>query len=688
MIVRHDNRFVLIGTNLTYVFDVDARGRLVHQYLGGRLHESDIKELPDARVLHSSFETPEGVAAYEFTSFGDLVYTEPTLKSHTETERLHAFALRDARIDDETLEIDLFDSIQSLHVTLQFTLYPAYDIIARRMSIKAGETVTLDSAQSFSLGLIERDMRLRHFSGAWTSEFQLQEGPLLPGKKTIESRRGLTSHQSNPWFALDSDATETQGEVVYGFLGHSGNWAIHFEKDQFGFTQVTGGINPFDFAKTLQAGESFTTPPGYIGYTQRGFGGMSQNAHDFERDVIMPEATRDVLRPVLYNSWEATYFDVSEDGQKRLVDEAAAIGCELFVVDDGWFGERHSDAAGLGDWHVNETKFPNGLDPLVRYVEEKGLQFGLWVEPEMVNPDSDLYRAHPEWIYYTDGRPSTTSRNQFVLNLALPEVEAHVTKWLDELLGRHDIRYIKWDMNRAFSEPDSPHLCDAKELWLRHAEAVYRILDTLRERHPNVAFESCAGGGGRIDLGVLSRVEQVWTSDNTDALDRLTIQEGFSYAYNAKMMSCWVTDAPNWLNNRSLPLGYRFVSAMQGTLGIGGNLLEWTKEELAEAKEWIATYKTIRPLVQHGTSHRLASLKRDGFHAVGYTDGEDYVVLVNADRRQYGKNRLRVKLRGLDPERTYELEGRRVSGRYLMEQGINLTQQTDYDAYCLVIHPA
>jgi alpha-galactosidase len=217
---------------------------------------------------------------------------------------------------------------------------------------------------------------------------------------------------------------------------------------------------------------------------------------------------------------------------------------------------------------------------------------------------------------------------------------------------------------------------------------VYRILDALRERHPNVAFESCAGGGGRIDLGVLSRVEQVWTSDNTDALDRLTIQEGFSYAYNAKMMSCWVTDAPNWLNNRSLPLGYRFVSAMQGTLGIGGNLLEWTKEELAEAKEWISTYKTIRPLVQHGTSHRLASLKRDGFHAVGYTDGEDYVVLVNADRRQYGKNRLRVKLRGLDPERTYEREGRLVSGRYLMEQGINLTQQTDYDAYCLVIHPA
>ncbi|WP_214801988.1 alpha-galactosidase [Exiguobacterium sp. s194] len=688
MIYRFDNRFVIEGKNLAYVFDIDARGRLVHQYLGGRLLESDYAELPDARILHSSFETPEGVAAYEFASFGDLVYTEPTLKSHTGRERLHAFTFEDARIDGDTLEIDLVDSIQQLTVTLHFTVYAAYDIIERKMTIQTGETVTLESAQSFSLGLTERKLRLSHFSGAWTSEFQLQQGDLLPGKKTIESRRGLTSHQSNPWFALDQSATETNGEVIYGFLGHSGNWALHFERDQFGFTQVTGGLNSFDFAKTLQPGESFTTPPGYIGYTQQGFGGMSRNAHDFERDVIMPKRTRETLRPVLYNSWEATYFDVSEDGQKRLVDEAAAIGCELFVVDDGWFGERNSDAAGLGDWHVNTTKFPNGLEPLIRYVEDNGLQFGLWVEPEMVNPDSDLYRAHPDWIYQTGGRPSTTSRNQFVLNLALPEVEAHVTGLLDNLLSKHAIRYIKWDMNRAFSEPDSPQLRDAKELWLRHTEAVYRILDTLRAKHPDVAFESCAGGGGRIDLGVLTRVEQVWTSDNTDALDRLAIQEGFSYAYNAKMMSCWVTDAPNWLNGRSLPLRFRFVSAMQGTLGIGGNLLEWSKDELVEAAQWIETYKLIRPLVQHGTSYRLASLKTDGVHAMGYTDGEDYVVLVNADRRHYGKNRLRVKLAGLDPERVYVYDDRRVSGRYLMEQGLTLTQQQDYDAYCLVIRPA
>lgn len=688
MIYRFNDRFVIEGKSLAYVFDVDARGRLVHQYLGGRLHESDYAELPDARVLHSSFETPEGVAAYEFASFGDLVYTEPTLKSETSGERLHAFTLQDARIDGDTLELDLVDSIQRLTVTLHFTVYTAYDIIERKMTVKAETETTFESVQSFSLGLIDRTLRLSHFSGLWTGEFQLQQGELLPGKKTIESRRGLTSHQSNPWFALDDAATETSGEVIYGFLGHSGNWAIHFERDQFGFTQVTGGLNPFDFAKTLQAGEAFTTPSGYIGYTQQGFGGMSRNAHDFERDVIMPEATRETLRLVLYNSWEATYFDVSEDGQKRLVDEAAKIGCELFVVDDGWFGERHSDAAGLGDWHVNRAKFPNGLDPLIRYVEEKGLQFGLWVEPEMVNPDSDLYRAHPDWIYHTDGRPSTTSRNQFVLNLALPEVEAHVTGLLDDLLSKHAIRYIKWDMNRAFSEPDSPQLRDAKELWLRHTEAVYRILDTLRERHPAVAFESCAGGGGRIDLGVLTRVEQVWTSDNTDALDRLAIQEGFSYAYNAKMMSCWVTDAPNWLNARALTLAYRFVSAMQGTLGIGGNLLEWSDADLAESKRWIETYKSIRPLVQHGTSYRLASLKTDGFHAMGYTDGEDYVALVNADRRHYGKNKLRVKLAGLDPEKTYAYDGKALSGRYLMQQGITLTQHIDYDAYCLVIRPA
>ncbi|WP_215085078.1 alpha-galactosidase [Exiguobacterium sp. s78] len=683
-------RFVIEGKRVAHVVTIGANGKLIHTYFGAKLpYRDDYEALPSPIVAHSSFESPDGVATYDFVPFGEMLYTEPTLKSEREDgQRIHQFQFERSEQTETKLTLWLFDPLQEMRVGVQYEVFADYDIIGRSIVVEnTGRLpVRLTAAQSFAMGRWHQpNLKLHHFAGMWTGEFKKQITPVTPGRQTIESRRGVTSHQANPWFALEQDATEDRGEVIYGHFAYSGNWAIHVEQDAFGFVQLSGGMNPFDFSWKLSHQQQLTTPTFYIGYAN-GFADMSAHAHAFQRNVIMPRATE---RPVLYNSWEATYFDVTESGQRELVDLAAGIGCELFVVDDGWFGERNSDQAGLGDWHVNREKFPNGLEPLISYVKQQGLQFGLWVEPEMVNPDSDLYRSHPDWIYHARDAVRTTSRNQYVLNLGLPEVEQFILEMMDDLLTRHAIDYIKWDMNRAFSEPGVPkdQTDRQQELWKRHVDALYRIFDELRRLHPTVDFEACAGGGGRIDLGILSRTEQVWTSDNTDPLDRLQIQHDFSYAYNAKMMSCWVTDGPNWLNGRNVPLATRFVSSMQGTLGIGGNLSEWSTDELAEAKGWIETYQAIRPTVQRGIQYRLSAFTQQTPSVMQYTSEEETVLLAIAPLRQYGAHQYHFKLKRLDPAMRYQVEDRTLSGAYLMQQGLTFSYTTDYEARCLRIQP-
>src|SRR6202050_3123419 len=319
------------------------------------------------------------------------------------------------------------------------------------------------------------------------------------------------------------------------------------------------------------------------------------------------------LRPVLYNSWEATGFAVSEDGQARLAELAAQIGVECFVVDDGWFAGRNNDRAGLGDWTPDPMKFPRGLTPLIERVKALGMGVGLWVEPEMVNPDSDLYRAHPDWVYHFANRARTQRRNQLVLNLARPDVADWVFRTLDGLLSANDIGFVKWDMNRPFAEPGWPEQAgrNPERIWTEHVRNLYAILDGLRAAHPGTDFESCSGGGGRVDLGILGRVQQVWTSDNTDAWDRVAIQEGFTQVYPAQVMAAWVTDSPNFLTGRRLPLSFRFHVATAGALGIGGDLLRWDPAELAEAARLVAVYKEIRPVIPAGGLLRVASARTD-----------------------------------------------------------------------------
>jgi alpha-galactosidase len=461
--------------------------------------------------------------------------------------------------------------------------------------------------------------------------------------------------------------------------------------------RVTGGFNSFDFAYPLKPGESLETPPFYAGYSGSGFGGASRTMHRFERERILPGGGESRLRPVLYNSWEATTFNVDEAGQTALADKAARLGVEMFVMDDGWFGARNNDRAGLGDWFVNPQKFPQGLKGLIGHVNGLGMDFGLWVEPEMVNANSDLYRKHPDWVMNFPDRPRSELRNQMVLNLARDDVKEYLFGVLDKLAGEYNVRYFKWDMNRAFSEPGWPEMApaDQRKLWVRYDRNLYEIMDRLRARHPKLEIESCSGGGGRVDLGILQRVDEVWPSDNTEAFDRLRIQEGFTQAYAPKIMSAWVTDVPN-MNGRSTPLDFRFLTAMQGALGVGANLNKWTERDSAMAARMIALYKRIRPTVQTGNLYRLASPGANDVTVNQYVaaDGAQAVVFAFRHSQQYNTAAPTIRLRGLDERAVYRvtsIDGKllekqpQLSGAYLMRAGLNVNLRGDFDSTAVIL---
>ncbi len=507
----------------------------------------------------SSFDPRQTIENEEFPGWGGPRFYEPALKlTRQNGVRDVVFRYVSHRIAQDSLDIDLRDIKDGVEATLHYQVYPDHGVIRRSATIRnrTAQPVVIESAQSAVWHLPPGEgYNLTYLTGRWAAETQINREPVHPGMKVLESRKGNTSHNINPWFAIDAgQATEEQGRVWFGALAWSGNWRMTVEQTPYRQVRVTGGFNPFDFSYPLKPGESLDTPEFYAGFSQDGFGGASRLLHRFERERILPGGLQSRLRPVLYNSWEATNFNVTESGQAQLAEKAAKTGVELFVVDDGWFGKRNNDRAGLGDWFVNPTKFPQGLKGLIDVVNKLGMDFGLWVEPEMVNPDSDLYRAHPDWAINFPDRPRSELRNQLVLNLARDDVKEYVFGVLDKLAGEYNIRYFKWDMNRALTEPGWPEMAPAEQrkLWVQYVRNLYEILDRLRAKHPKLEIESCSGGGGRVDLGILRRVEEVWPSDNTEAFDRLRIQEGFTQAYAPKIMSAWVTDVPN-MNGRSTP---------------------------------------------------------------------------------------------------------------------------------------
>ncbi|TLS47965.1 alpha-galactosidase [Streptomyces montanus] len=671
--------WLLSGPTSSYALRVTDEDELTHLHWGPRIVLADAEALA-ARPgpQYWPFESPlDGYEEYPVE--GGPRFARPALSVRTVERRGTEWRFETYEADGDELRLRFSDA--GLGITLHYRM--RHDVVERWVTlVNEGPTVEVLRADSATWTLPERDgWRLSQLHGRWAAESRLVRTDLTYGEKVIGSRRGHTGHQHLPWVALDEEATEERGEVFGCALAWSGSWRIAVAQLPDARVQITGGAGYDDSGLVrLASGESFVTPVFAGLWSDGGFGGASRAWHAYQRAYVIPDAGQD--RPVLYNSWEATEFDISEEQQRALARRAAAMGVELFVVDDGWFGARTSDRAGLGDWTPNADRFPAGLKPLADDVHALGMQFGIWVEPEMVNPDSELYRAHPDWVQFQPGRRRTELRNQLVLNLAREDVREYLWERLDELLSSAPIDYVKWDFNRCFTDagwPDEPY---PQRLWVDHVHALYGLLDRLRAAHPGVAFESCSGGGGRIDLGIMARTDQVWTSDNTDPLDRLAIQHGFSQLHPARVMAAWVTDSPNTqLNGRVSSLRFRFVSAMAGVLGVGGDLTEWSDEELAEAREWVELYKEIRPVVQRGDLYRLRA-PEGGLSAVQYVHGDQAVVLAWLQAQHHGEPVGSVRLRGLDPTAVYEcLETGEVHrGAVLLHQGLRTGLRGDLDA--------
>ncbi|MBR7837696.1 alpha-galactosidase [Actinospica durhamensis] len=544
------------------------------------------------------------------------------------------------------------------------------------------------------------DYRLSHAHGQWAAEGTVQRSTLAYGETVLGSRRGVTGHQAGPWAMVDAgSATEEHGAVYGAALAWSGSWQLVAQRLPSGRASLSLGAGHTPAAFDLAADTQYVTPSSLGIYTEGGFGAASRAWQDYVRRYVLPHP--DELRPVLYNSWEATEFDVTLKGQMALAERAAAIGVELFVMDDGWFGARTSDAAGLGDWYPNPERFPDGLTPLIEHVHGLGMRFGLWIEPEMANPDSDLYRAHPDWIVHRPHRTRTRQRGQHVLNLALPQVADQVHQAIDTLLRENAIDFLKWDMNRSLTEVGPLDGRTDDGLWFDYVTHLYRILDRLRADHPALRIECCASGGARLDLGILARTDQVWASDNTDAADRRHIQHGYTQIHPAGTMGAWITDSPNPFTGRRTPLEYRFHVAAAGVLGIGLDLSALDEEELARVGELVAAYKRVRPVVQHGRQYRLGGPDQ-ALHAVQFladavmnTDtaatnapAAEIVVLVYRDARRHGQLEPPLPLRDLDPQALYRdaATGREHHGAVLLARGLPLEDLPAGDHASTLIH--
>jgi alpha-galactosidase len=693
--------FRLDGGQTTYEFGVNERGELQSVYWGGRLADDDAMLPVHSNPGRSAYESSQSVTTQEYAGWGQGLQFEPALKiTFPDGNRDLVLHYVSHTMTPNGVDILLKDILLNVRVTLHYRIDPGTGILARSADIvnNTNGTILLEQAESATYVLPRGADYVLHFmTGRWAGEWQMQTRPITQGETVLESRMGSTSGAENPWFAIGRNPSvdETGGDVYFGELGWSGSWRITIEEDTMQQVRITGGYNPFDFGYPLKPGESLSTPIFYAGHSSHGYGGASRLLHTFQLTNILPGHPHPRPRPILYNSWEATTFHVNEADQEALAEKAASIGVERFVMDDGWFGQRNNDRAGLGDWYVNKQKFPNGLKPLIDKVHSLGMDFGLWVEPEMVNPDSDLYRAHPDWVLHFNGRPETQGRHQLVLNLAIPAVRAYVYNFLDKLLTDNDIAFLKWDYNRPWSEPGWPQVSpdEEKKVYVVAVDNFYSILKELREKHPNVEIESCASGGGRVDLGVLRYADEVWPSDNTDAFDRLWMQENFTNAYTPAIMMDWVTDVHPGGINRAESLPYRFLVAMQGSLGIGANLNNWSPQDFSTATKMIATYKQIRETVQHGSQYRLISTHDNSNYAAMEDvslDHKQAVLFTYVHSTMAGYAFPRVYLRGLDPKATYVISSiygkispgmlSTASGDYWMHHGVDVDLHGDFQA--------
>ncbi|MCS7460625.1 alpha-galactosidase [Paenibacillus doosanensis] len=589
----------------------------------------------------------------------------------------------------DSLDIVLTDKLIGMKAVVTYTVFRHFNAVARsvRYINEGGGKLRLLRALSMSVDFPHPNFDMLHLSGSWARERHIERRLLTAGGATIESRRGASSHSLNPFVALLSkDADEDHGEA-YGFsLVYSGSFLAQAEIDPYGTTRVVMGVNPFDFSWLLEPGESFQTPEAVLVYSGEGLGEMSRTYHKLYRTRLCRGEYRDRTRPVLVNNWEATYFNFNADKIEEIATAGQELGLELFVLDDGWFGKRDNDNCSLGDWFVDKNKLPQGLEDLAARVNRLGLQFGLWFEPEMVSPDSELYRAHPDWCLHVPGRRRTEARRQLILDYSRQDVRDYIVKVVSDILEGCPIRYVKWDMNRNMTEIGSALLAPdrQRETAHRYMLGLYEVLERITSAFPHVLFESCSGGGGRFDPGMLYYMPQTWTSDNTDAAERLKIQYGTSIVYPVSTMGAHVSAVPNHQVHRTTPIEMRGHVAMSGNFGYELDLTKFTAEDKEAVRRQVAAYKQLRPLIQFGDFYRLLS-PFEGNETAWMFVSEDRTEALVAFFQVLAKPNAplsKLRLKGLDPDKDYRVldvdgaaaEASVFGGDELMHIGLNLPQ--------------
>lgn len=594
-----------------------------------------------------------------------------------------------------TLEITLEDTCAGIRTLLSYSVFEDCDAVIRSVKVENTGTapVYLERVLSACLEMDDEDFEMLSLSGAWARERHMCRQPLVSGSFVTESVRGESSHQDHPFLAaLSRDCTQTAGDVYAMHFVYSGNFLAKAQRTQFGSLRMVLGIHPERFCWKLGAGGVFQAPEAVLVYSDEGLGKMSRTFHDLYRNHLIRSSYKDKVRPVLINNWEATYFDFDTDKLISIAKESAKLGIEMLVMDDGWFGCRENDDSSLGDWTVNEEKLPGGLKYLVDEVNKLGMKFGIWFEPEMISPDSRLYREHPDWALHLQGRMPSRARDQLVLDLSRPEVVDYVYGCISRVLHSANIEYVKWDMNRALSDIGSVFLASDQqgELTHRYMLAVYELQERLVTEFPDLLLENCSSGGGRFDPGMLYYSPQIWCSDDTDAVERLQIQEGTQLLYPMSAIGAHVSDCPNHAVGRVTPFETRGIVALAGTFGYELDITKISEEERKMVPGQIAAYKKYAPLIREGDYYRIASYREnhmyDCYEIVAKDKSQAAVFFVQVLHEPSVRSR-KVRLQGLDEHALYEADGRRYLGSTLMYAGLlRERMRGDFQAEVIEVH--
>lgn len=703
--VNASNRLFHLQTKHTsYVFHVIEDGSLGQLYYGPKIPFKDDYANLNTREEHdcTNTRTDEDVEfqaellKQEYAGLGKGDYRYPAFQitypngSRTSEFQYRDYELKDGKArltglpstfaddsnDSQTLTVKLADG--DLELQLHYTIFADEDVIVRSTTfVNHGKTVFLNRALSAQLDLPDANYDFIQFAGSWSRERHLHRSRLRPGTQSISSLRTASSHQENPFFMLARPHTDNNQGAVFGFnFVYSGNFLDSVEVDQFDTTRVLIGINPDEFGWKLNSGDSFQTPEVIFSYTDNGFNALSQQLGAFYAQHLINPHFAHQERPILINNWEATFMDFTEDKLMPIVERAKELGIEMFVLDDGWFGHRDDDRSSLGDWFVDEKKFNHGIAGFAKRVHDLDMKFGLWFEPEMISIDSKLYQTHPEWMIKTPGRGQTPGRHQFVLDMSRQEVVDYLFGLMSHIIQDAKLDYIKWDMNRNITEMYGADLPADQQLEFSHRYilGVYDLYDRLTKAFPDVLFESCASGGGRFDLGMMYYAPQAWCSDDTDAVERIKIQDGTSYGYTPSMWGAHVSAVPNDQVGRLTSIDMRAKVAYFGAFGYELDVTELSDEEQATIKQQVAFYKQYRKLFQFGTFYRLETPDTSdnvyGWETVSHDKqtaiGMRYQILNGANPAY-----IRYYFKGLDPERRYTVnDGSEVfSGAELMNAG-------------------